>query len=109
MLRNALLTIGAALLLSAAMAALSGHYGGALVMGVWGAVLVGGIIYERVAYKTILDHLPKGAGWTRTPERFRDEASGRIVTVYVKPLTGERAYVAEGLEASTPPQPPLEG
>ena len=102
MLRNALLTVGAALILSGAMAALAGHYPGAIVMAVWGAILVVAIAYERYGYKTILDRLPPGKGWTRTPERFLDEKSGRVITVYVKPLTGERAYVAEAL-AEAPP------
>lgn len=108
MLRNAILTIGAAMLLSAGFAAFAGAFQAAILLGVWGAILAGGIIYERYAYKTILNRLPEGKGWVRTPERFIDPQSGAVVTVYVKPLTGERAYVAEALEAKASPPPVLE-
>ena len=46
-----------------------------------------------------MDKLPAGTGWVRTTERFVDDKTGKTVTVYVKPLTGERAYVAENLGA----------
>lgn len=97
MLRNVILVAGGAMLVSGLMALLAGNYMAAGFLGVWGAILTFGIIYERYAYKTILDRLPPGSGWTRTAERFVDNKSGRVVTVYVKPLTGERAYVAEEL------------
>ena len=103
MLRNILLVLGGAMFVSGAMAALSGHYTAAALLLVWGAVLVFGILYERYAYKTILDHLPAGKGWSRTTERFVDTKTGRIVTVYVKPITGERAYVAETLTSPVAP------
>ncbi|GAA0541537.1 hypothetical protein FHS83_000153 [Rhizomicrobium palustre] len=99
MLRNILLTLGGALLVTGAMAGISGHWQAAAFMLVWGAILVFGILYERVAYKKILDQAPTGSGWQRTAERFVDPKSGKLVTVYVKPLTGERAYVAEGSAA----------
>ncbi|MFO1058793.1 MAG: hypothetical protein U1E53_17720 [Dongiaceae bacterium] len=53
------------------------------------------MICERIAYKRVADRAPSGPGWQRTRERFIDDATGRTVTVYVKPRTGERAYVAE--------------
>jgi uncharacterized membrane protein HdeD (DUF308 family) len=105
MLRNIVLVLGGAMFASGSMALLSAHYTAAALLLVWGALIVFGIIYERYAYKTILDHLPAGKGWTRTTERFVDTKSGRIVTVYVKPITGERAYVAETL---TSPATPVE-
>lgn len=94
MLRNVLLTLGGAMLVSGITALFRANYGLAAILIVWGAMLVFGILYERYVYKTILDAVPAGKGWVRTPERFVDPKSGRTVTVFVKPLTGERAYVA---------------
>jgi len=107
MLRNIVLVAGGAMIVSGVMGVLAGNYGFAAFLLVWGAILVFGIVYERYVYKTILDRLPDGKGWSRTSERFADDKSGRMVTVYVKPLTGERAYVAEGTPAAVPP--PVEG
>jgi hypothetical protein len=103
MLRNIILVLGGAMFASGAMALFYGNYGAAAFLLIWGGLIVFGIVYERYAYKTILDRLPAGTGWTRTPERFVDTKSGRIVTVYVKPITGERAYVAEMLTSPTVP------
>jgi uncharacterized membrane protein YdjX (TVP38/TMEM64 family) len=100
MLRNVLVALGATLIV-AGLAALFGGKGSvapALIGIVWGSILVFGIVYERYAYKTVVDTLPQGTGWVRTTERFVDAKSGKLVTVYTKPLTGERAYVAEALE-----------
>lgn len=106
MLRNFLLALGGALFLTGIMGLFAQAWGPAIVLMVWGAILTGGILYERYAYKKIVDKIPEGKGWTRTNERFVDD--GRTVTVYVKPLTGERAYVAENLAAVAPP-PTVEG
>ena len=97
MLRNIVLVLGGAMFASGAMAILAGYYGAAAFLMIWGGLIVFGIVYERYVYKTILDGLPAGKGWSRTTERFVDPKSGRMVTVYVKPITGERAYVAENL------------
>jgi hypothetical protein len=72
-------------------------YGGvapAIVFTVEGLLIVIGVAFERVTYKAIETKRP-GAGWTRTPERFIDDATGKPVTVYVQSLTGERKYVSE--------------
>ena len=103
MLRNIVLCLGAAMLISGVMGIVASHYTVAIPLAVWGAVFVFGILYERYAYKTIVARVPTGKGWTRTSERFIDPKSGRTITVYYKPLTGERAYVAEDLEPATPP------
>ncbi len=105
MLRNIVLVLGGAMFASGAMALWAGSYPAAILLMIWGAMFVFGIIYERYAYKKILDRLPDGKGWTRTLERFVDPKTRRIVTVYVKPITGERAYVAETL---TSPATPVE-
>jgi hypothetical protein len=103
MLRNGVLALGASLIAFGLMGLMAGAYGPAIICMVWGAILVFGIIYERVAYKTIVDKAPVGAGWARTTERFVDEKSGRTITVYVKSLSGERAYVAEPIEGQGNP------
>jgi hypothetical protein len=103
MLRNLVLTLGAAMLVTGGITLLRGTFGFATFCLVWGAILVFGIIYERYAYKSIVDKVPDGKGWTRTAERFIDDKSGKAITVYVKPFTGERAYVAESAVHSTPP------
>jgi len=66
----------------------------AVVFTLEGAVLVIGVVFERVTYKPIEPTTP-GPGWARTAERFVDDASGRMVTVYVQAATGERKYVNE--------------
>jgi hypothetical protein len=103
MLRNFVLGLGGALLATGLVALIGGAYQAAAFCLVWGAILVFGIVYERVAYKTIVDKVPAGTGWARTPERFIDQKTGRTVTVYVKAFTGERAYVAEQLSEPAPP------
>jgi hypothetical protein len=72
-------------------------YGGmapAVVFAFEGLIIVIGVAFERVTYKA-LEPRPLAAGWTRTPERFVDDATGQMVTVYVQPATGERKYVNE--------------
>ena len=103
MLRNIILVIGGAMFVFVAMAIFYGNYPAAAFLMIWGGLIVFGIIYERYVYKTILDHLPAGKGWSRTTERFVDPKSGRLVTVYVKPITGERAYVVETRTSPTAP------
>jgi hypothetical protein len=66
----------------------------ALVFTLEGLVVVIGVVFERATYKAIEPKTP-GAGWSRTPERFIDDASGKRVTVYVQTATGERKYVNE--------------
>ena len=40
-------------------------------------------------------HRPLGGGWRPTDERFVDPESGKLVTVWFDPATGERRYVDE--------------
>ena len=61
---------------------------------IWGAILLGAIVYERFRYKPLASASP-GAGWQRTDERFVDPESGKTVTVYLQPGSGERQYVEE--------------
>ena len=107
MLRNLVLGVGGAMLALGLVALIGGAFGAAAFCLVWGAILVFGIVYERVAYKTIVDKVPSGDGWKRTAERFIDDKTGKTITIYVKPFTGERAYVAE--QSSEPAPTPVLG
>jgi hypothetical protein len=95
-LRALLLIAGLALL--AAGAALAGLGCGVLPglrLAIPGLILVGAALVERWRYKRIAVGAP-GAGWVATVERFVDPESGKLVTVYFQPSTGERRYVAAG-------------
>ena len=92
MLRSAIIVIGALCVAGGAIAVLSGMMPG-FVFIFWGAVLLLGTLYERVRYKTLLQEKP--GGLVRTSERFVDDATGRTITVYVDPASGERSYVQE--------------
>ncbi len=94
MLRNVLIGIGVLALAGGLASLTTGAFPPALVFACWGAVLVAGIVFERVIYKRTLDRSP-GPAWQRTTERFVDDTTGRPVTVYVEPASGERAYVQE--------------
>ena len=54
-------------------------------------VLVIGTVFER-RYRNNTGGAPMGQGWEPTEERFRDETSGRLVTVWYNRATGERRY-----------------
>ena len=95
MLRTALLVLA----LATAAAGAIGIVGRLFVVpGIWllwtGGILAVGIVYERVRYKPVEKSRP-GPGWERTTERFVDEESGKILTVYIRPETGERMYVED--------------
>jgi hypothetical protein len=55
-------------------------------------VLLFGLLVEQWRYKPLTTR--PGPGWVPTDERFVDPESGRLVTVFYKPSTGERRYVA---------------
>ncbi len=88
------IAMGAVCLAIGAVVLTTGAASASTVFLVWGAILIGGIVLERFRYKRIENH-PPGPGWTRTAERFVDEETGKMVTVYVRPESGERAYVQE--------------
>ncbi len=58
-----------------------------------GLVLIIGPLIERWRYKPLAEQRP-GPDWTATDERFVDPETGRLVTVYYHPASGERRYVA---------------
>jgi hypothetical protein len=94
MLRSVLLGLGALALLCGLVGIAAGVLSPMLTFGIWGALLLLLILCERVVYKRTLGAKP-GPGWQRTTERFVDETTGRTVTVFIDPATGERAYVQD--------------
>lgn len=93
MLRSLVLAIAILCLVGAAIALAFGYLPGALMAGIWGTILLLGTLYERAVYKANATQKPTNA--VRTNERFVDDVSGKLVTVYVDPKTGERTYVEE--------------
>jgi len=94
MLRSVVLAIGIVCLVVGVFGFAIGHFPPAFMFLFWGAILVLGVIYERFRYKPLAQNVP-GPGWEKTPERFVDDETGKTVTVYVRPETGERQYVEE--------------
>jgi hypothetical protein len=93
LLRIALLLLGGIMLAAAALCALAGcRLAATIPLAVWGAIFAGGVLIERWRYQTLSDGRP-GRGWHATPERFVDPETGRLVTVFLNPGTGERRYV----------------
>jgi hypothetical protein len=95
LLRTTLLVIGGVMLAAAATGALAGCRLAAMIpLAVWGVILAGGVLVERWRYQALADDRP-GRDWQATPERFVDPETGRLVTVFFNPATGERRYVAD--------------
>lgn len=94
MLRKGLVTVGVLIAILGAAALTSGVLGPSVAFLIWGCVLVAALLFERFRYKRLAARSP-GPGWERTTERFVDEETGKMVTVYVQPGTGERVYVQE--------------
>jgi hypothetical protein len=96
MLRAALVVIGGIMLAAAAFGGLTRWQLSAVIpLAVWGVILAGGVLFERWRYRPLNADQP-GRDWHATPERFVDPESGRLVTVFFNPATGERRYVAGG-------------
>jgi hypothetical protein len=93
--RKAILIVGAVLLTISVVGVLTGRTGAMIGSAAFGAVLVVAVLVERYIYKPIGNE-PPGPGWDKTAERFADPRSGKDVTVYFNPTTGQRRYVAEG-------------
>jgi hypothetical protein len=93
-LRSVLVLLSLAALAIGAFCLVIGADPPAFTLLIWGAILLGAIVYERFRYKPLATASP-GAGWQRTGERFVDPDSGKTVTVYLQPGSGERQYVEE--------------
>ena len=92
-MRPILLAAGGGLLALGALLWLGGcRTGVALEAAVPGAIVVLGVLAERWRYRP-LDRERPGPDWVATGERFVDPESGRMVSVFYKPATGERRYV----------------
>ncbi len=93
MLPLVLYALGAALLVGAGVAALSGLFV-ALVpqLLLAGLLLILGLAIERWRYKPLIETGPDPA-WTDTGERFVDPASGQLTAVYFDPRDGARHYL----------------
>jgi hypothetical protein len=91
--RAVLTTIGAALAVLAIILAICGIVAGAIWAAVWAVVLLLAALFERWRYKPLGPRAP-GPDWQLTGERFVDPETGKLVTVYFHPRTGERRYIA---------------
>jgi hypothetical protein len=97
LLRVGLLVFGGIMLAAAVFGALFGCRLAAVIpLALWGAILAGGVLIERWRYQRLADNHP-GRDWQATPERFVDPETGRLVTVFFNPATGERRYVADNM------------
>lgn len=94
MFRGILIALAVISILCGLVALATGAFPPAAIFAIWGVLLVVGTVFERVIYKQTKPQ-PPGTGWVRTAERFIDDASGKPITVYVEPRTGERQYVEE--------------
>jgi hypothetical protein len=71
---------------------------GMISLAVVGAIALATALLERGYGKLVRP--PLGGSWRPTDERFVDPESGKPVTVWFDPETGERRYVADGDSAS---------
>ena len=94
MLRNVLMLMCVAALGTGTVCLLLGADPPGFMLLIWGGILLAAVVYERFRYRPLEQARP-GPGWERTSERFVDAESGRTVTVYVQPVSGERQYVEE--------------
>ena len=93
MLRAVLIGLGIVAVLAGLGLMATAHWTG-ISMLVAGALVLIGTLYEKVHYKEPVARAP-GPGWQRTSERFIDEETGKAITVWIEPKTGERIYVAD--------------
>jgi hypothetical protein len=92
-LRAALYVVGGVLAASGVLLALAGCGTAAAWLAGWGLILIIGLVIERWRYKSLTGPRP-GPDWIATDERFVDPETGKLVTVYFHPATGERRYIA---------------
>jgi hypothetical protein len=92
--RAAVFAVSGGLLTGATVLASFGCTLGAILhLAVPGSILLFALLVERWRYKPLSSGRP-GTDWVPTDERFVDPESGQLVTVFYKPSTGERRYVA---------------
>jgi hypothetical protein len=88
-----LIVVGVLLLAAGAFAGAVCSFGLTLRLALPGVLLIGAALFEKWRYTRLREDRP-GSNWVATNERFVDPESGRSVTVYYHPRTGERRYVA---------------
>lgn len=93
-LRGFLIAVVIVCILCGLVALATGTFPPAAIFAFWGVLLVVGTVFERVIYKPTKAQ-PPGPGWVRTAERFIDDTSGKAITVYIEPASGERQYIEE--------------
>ena len=91
-LRAVVLGLGAAMLGGGIWLCRAAAPGVGLRLLIPGLVLIAALLIERWRYRCLAGDRP-GPGWVATGERFIDPESGRLVTVFYRPSTGERRYV----------------
>jgi hypothetical protein len=91
--RAALYIVGGLLIAGSVALAVIGCFPPAAGLAGWGLILIVGLLIERWRYKPLAERRP-GPDWTATDERFVDPETGKLVTVYYHPASGERRYVA---------------
>jgi len=94
MLRSGVIAVGALALAGGVAAMATGLFPPAFVCVFWGALILLGTVWEKVRYKPLETSRP-GTGWVATDERFVDDATGKLVRVWLEPATGERRYVTD--------------
>ena len=57
------------------------------------AIVLAWLLFRSGGYKRIPLDAPPGPGWTATGESFIDPTSGETLEVWLRPQSGERAYV----------------
>ena len=93
MMRTVVFIIGGLLAAAALALAALRCFPLAGMLAVWAAVLLVGLLIERWRYKPLAGR-PPSPDWQATDERFVDPETGKLVTVYFHPPTGERRYIA---------------
>ena len=91
MLRNVILGCASALFIGSLL--LFAFYPPLFAWPLMSGVLLLGTLFERVGYGRAQATRPTGRGWQETAERFVDPESGRIVSVWFDPASGQRRYV----------------
>ncbi|HEX6742323.1 MAG TPA: hypothetical protein VF079_11090 [Sphingomicrobium sp.] len=88
--RDLALTVGILLALCGAGVLMAGAGPALLIAG--GVVLVTAFLERTYGAPS---RRPAGRNWRPTDERFVDPETGKLVTVWYDPATGERRYVAD--------------
>jgi hypothetical protein len=69
------------------------NVGGGPVLLILGVIAIATGLLEPI-YGRVIGR-PPGGDWRPTDERFVDPETGKLVTVWFEPATGERRYVAD--------------